>query len=54
MGMLCLDCDKLIKLQTKQMIELGIKRNLANETKQHMKRKSIKKSYACGIARKVP
>jgi hypothetical protein len=31
-GMLCLDCDKLIKLQMKQMIELGIKRNLASET----------------------
>jgi hypothetical protein len=43
MGMLCLDCDKFIKLQTKQMIELEIKRNLASETKQHMKRKSIKK-----------
>jgi hypothetical protein len=39
MGMVCLDCDKLIKLKTKQMIELGIKRNLAIEEKQHMKRK---------------
>jgi hypothetical protein len=42
MGMFCLDCDKLIKLQTKQMIELEIKRDLASETKQYIKRKSIK------------
>jgi len=41
--MLCLDWDKLIKLQTKQMIELGIERNLASETKKYIKQKSIKK-----------
>ena len=42
-GMFCQDCDMLIKLQTIQMTELGIKRNFASETKQYIKRKSIKK-----------
>jgi hypothetical protein len=43
----------LIKLQMKQMIELGIKRNLASK-KTINKTKVDKKSYECGIAREVP
>lgn len=50
----CLDCDMLIKLQMKQMIELEIKRNLANETKQYIKLKLIKGSYTRGTPREVP
>jgi hypothetical protein len=44
----------LIKLQMKQMIELEIKRNLANETKQYIKIKLIKGSTARGTACEVP
>jgi hypothetical protein len=43
----------LIKLQMKQMIELGIKRNLASK-KTIYETEVDKKNYECGIAREVP